>query len=32
MKFDFKVNPDNCKAKYSKKEKILTVIIERIIN
>ena len=32
MKFDFKVNPDNCTAKYSKKEKILTVIIERIIN
>ena len=31
MKFDFKVNPDNCKAKYNKKEKILTVIIERII-
>ena len=31
MKFDFKVNPDNCKAKYNKKEKILTVVIERII-
>ena len=29
MKFDFKVDPDKCKAKYSKKEKVLTVIICR---
>ena len=31
MKFNFKVDPDKCSAKYSKKEKVLTVIIERII-
>ena len=30
MKFDFKVDPDKCKAKYSKKEKVLTVIISRV--
>ena len=30
MKFDFKVDPDKCKAKYSKKEKVLTVIICRV--
>ena len=30
MKFDFKVNPDKCTAKYSKKEKVLTVIICRV--
>ena len=30
MKFNFKVNPDNCTAKYSKKLKQLTVVIERI--
>ena len=30
MKFDFKVDPDKCTAKYSKKEKTLTVIIYRI--
>ena len=30
MKFDFKVNPDGCTAKYSKKEKVLTVIICRV--
>ena len=30
MKFDFKVNPDKCTAKYSKKEKVLTVVICRI--
>ena len=29
MKFDFKVDPDKCTAKYSKKDKILTVIICR---
>ena len=30
MKFDFKVDPDKCNAKYSKKEKVLTVIICRV--
>ena len=30
MKFDFKVNPDKWTAKYSKKEKVLTVIICRV--
>ena len=30
MKFNFKVDPDKCTAKYNKKEKILTVIIEKI--
>ena len=30
MKFDFKVDPEKCIAKYSKKEKVLTVIICRI--
>ena len=30
MKFDFKVDPDKCSAKYSKKEKVLTVIICRV--
>ena len=30
MKFDFKVDPDKCKAKYNKKEKVLTVIISRV--
>ena len=30
MKFNFKVDPDKCTAKFNKKEKILTVIIERI--
>ena len=30
MKFDFKVNPDKCSAKYSKKEKVLTVVICRV--
>ena len=30
MKFDFKVNPDKCSAKFSKKEKVLTVIICRV--
>ena len=30
MKFNFKVDPDKCKAKYSKKEKVLTVVICRI--
>ena len=30
MKFNFKVDPDKCTAKYSKKEKVLTVIICRI--
>ena len=30
MKFDFKVDPDKCNAKYSKKEKVLTVIISRV--
>ena len=30
MKFDFKVDPDKCTAKYSKKEKILTVVIYRV--
>lgn len=31
MKFNFKVDPDKCTAKYNKKEKLLTVVIERII-
>lgn len=30
MRFDFKVDPDKCRAKYSKKEKVLTVVIFRI--
>ena len=30
MKFDFKVDPDKCTAKYSKKEKVLTVVICRV--
>ena len=30
MKFDFNVDPDKCTAKYSKKEKTLTVVIYRI--
>ena len=30
MKFDFKVDPDKSNAKYSKKEKVLTVIICRV--
>ena len=30
MKFDFKVDPDKCTAKYSKKEKTLTVVIFRV--
>ena len=30
MKFDFKVDPDKCTAKYSKKEKVLTVVIYRV--
>ena len=30
MKFDFKVDPDKCSAKYSKKEKVLTVVICRV--
>ena len=30
MKFNFKVDPDKCTAKYSKKEKVLTVVIKRI--
>ena len=30
MKFDFKVDPDKCRAKYSKKEKVLTVVICRV--
>ena len=30
MKFDFKVDPDKCNAKYSKKEKVLTVIVYRV--
>ena len=32
MKFDFKVDPDKCTAKYSKKEKALTVVITRVNN
>jgi hypothetical protein len=32
MKFDFKVDPDKCTAKYSKKEKVLTVVISRVNN
>ena len=32
MKFDFKVDPDKCTAKYSKKEKVLTVVICRVIS